>query len=139
MRATQVVLTRCGAMDDMDADLREALERHCPGVPVRRTRHAPDTLWRVADGEEVGLAELHGKHVTAVCAIGNPGGFYRTLEELGAVVQERRPFRDHTVIPEAALVADRMVVTTEKDAVRMTNAPENVLALGIALRDMGNQ
>ncbi|MCL4693013.1 MAG: tetraacyldisaccharide 4'-kinase [Candidatus Hydrogenedentes bacterium] len=142
-RATQVILTRCGAMDDMDsmdgmdAGLAEALRRYCPNAPVRRTRHAPDSLWRVADGEATSLEELRGQRVTAVCAIGNPDGFYRTLEELGAVVVERRGFRDHAVVPPEALAADGMVVTTEKDAVRMTDAPENVLALGVALRDVG--
>lgn len=141
-RATQVILTRCGAMDDMDsmdgmdAGLAQALRTYCPEAPVRRTRHAADSLWRVADGEAVALEELRGQRVTAVCAIGNPGGFYRTLEELGAVVAERRAFRDHAVIPREALVADGVIVTTEKDAVRMADAPENVLALGIALRDV---
>jgi len=144
-RATQVILTRCGEMDDMDlmdgmdAELAEALRRYCPDAPVRRTRHAPDRLWRVADGEEVALEALRGKAVAAVCAIGNPGGFYRTLEDLGAVVTERRSFRDHVVIPREALVADGTVVTTEKDAVRMASAPENVLALGISLRDVGER
>jgi tetraacyldisaccharide 4'-kinase len=144
-RATHVILTRCGAMDGMDsmdkmdgmdAKLAEALRRYCPNVPVRRTQHMPDKLWRVSDGEEVALDELRGKPVTAVCAIGNPDGFHRTLEELGAVVHERRAFRDHAVIPREALVADGTIVTTEKDAVRMADASENVLALGIALRDM---
>jgi tetraacyldisaccharide 4'-kinase len=141
-RATHVLLTRCGAigkMDGMDTKLADTLRRYCPDAPVRRTRHAPDTLWRVANGEHVTLKELQGKPVFAVCAIGNPGGFYRTLEDLGAVVKEHRTFRDHALIPREALVADEIVVTTEKDAVRITNAPTNVLALGIALRDVGEE
>jgi tetraacyldisaccharide 4'-kinase len=141
-------------MDDMDgargdgtgkaesavsSGLAEALRRYCPNAPVRRTRHVPVGLWRVCDGREVTLDELREKPVTAVCAIGNPGGFYRTLEELGTVVHERRSFRDHAEIPREALVAEGIVVTTEKDAVRMVDAPENVLALGIALRDVGEE
>jgi len=153
-RATQVILTRCGemgGMDEMDgmdemngldrvnAALAAALRQYCPGVPVRRTRHAPDRLWRVCDGADVPLEELQGKPVTAVCAIGNPGGFYRTLEDLGATVNERHSFRNHVVIPPEALIAEGVVVTTEKDAVRMARAPENVLALAIALRDVGGE
>lgn len=138
-RATHVILTRYDVvdrMDGMDRGLAEALRRCCPEAPVRRTRHAADALWRVCNGEEVALEELRGKTVTAVCAIGNPGGFYRTLEGLGAVVAARRAFRDHAMIPRDALVVDGIVVTTEKDAVRMADAPGNVLALGITLRDV---
>ncbi len=41
------------------------------------------------------LDALQGRRVLAVCGIGSPAAFLRTLEQLGVVVQEHRCFPDH--------------------------------------------
>ncbi|MCP4639060.1 MAG: tetraacyldisaccharide 4'-kinase [bacterium] len=134
-RATHFILTRCDQVSDCEPLVRR-LERFCPGIPIRLTRHAPTTLWRVRDGRRVRLNDLRGAEVEAACAIGNPDGFFRTLRTLGATIVERHPFPDHGTIPTEAFNSDRMVVVTEKDAVRMSSASENVYALGIELMDL---
>ena len=134
-RATHVILTHCDRAEDLEGTL-QIIQSHCPQAPVRKTRHAPDNLWHVKDGAILPLEHLRGARVTAVCAIGSPAGFRATLEGLGATVAELRSYSDHAEIPAEAFRAKGIVVTTEKDAVRLANVEENVLALRIALRDV---
>jgi len=134
-RATQLLLTRCDQAHDLDALLRRLADL-APGVPVRKTRHAPVGLWRVCDGVPMPLEELRGRRVDAACAIGNPEAFFATLEALGAVVEARHAFPDHQRFDAAALGRDKTVVVTEKDAVRLENPPENTYALAIELQDL---
>ncbi len=133
-RATQIVLTRCDQADDVAA-LVETVRAHAPGVPIRKTRHAPETLWNTSGGAEMQLSELAGKAIVAACAIGHPESFFKTLEGLGATLAERLTFPDHAAIPEGAFPATGMVVMTEKDAVRGNYSRENLFALGVALED----
>lgn len=133
-RATEIVLTRCDQATDLSA-LRARLAQYAPGAPVRETIHAPDGLWRVADGAPVSLEEARAEPVTAIAAIGNPEAFYHNLTALGFALKETLAFPDHAVIPGDVLQRAGRVITTEKDAMRLNAAPDNVLALRIALRD----
>ena len=133
-RATRIELTRCDQAADLDG-LLARLETLAPGIPVRKTVHAPLGLWRVADGEPLAITAAREAPVTAVSAIGNPEAFHRTLTGLGFTLKDARAFRDHGSIPGEALLSDGLVITTEKDAMRMDAPPENVYALEIALRD----
>ena len=58
-------------------------------------------------------------------AIGNPEAFERTLVALGARVASHRVFPDHHLYSAADLeglgAADRWLVTTEKDAVKLAS------------------
>jgi tetraacyldisaccharide 4'-kinase len=133
-RATSITITRCDQARDLDA-LMKAIETHCPGVPVRKTRHTPSRLWRVCDGEERSLDSLQGAQVKALCAIGNPAAFHETVTSLGAQISDAVTLPDHQPIPPAHLTGD-LVITTEKDAVRMKDCPANVYALAITLEDI---
>lgn len=133
-RATHIELTRCDQAEDLDG-LVHRLETLAPGVPLRKTIHAPGDLWRVSDGARLPLDEARGQSVTAVSAIGHPEAFHRTLRDLGTDLIETRTFRDHAAIPPAALQTDGIVVTTEKDAMRLAAPPDHVYALAITLRD----
>jgi tetraacyldisaccharide-1-P 4'-kinase len=72
----------------------------------------------------------------ALCAIAQPERFVQTIESLGAEVCEIRHFPDHAPISKESLNAREVIVTTEKDAVRIGTAPANVFALSIALEDV---
>ena len=66
----------------------------------------------------------------AFAGIGHPDKFFRMLDELGLDIIARHGFPDHYAYPPAilrrlvndALAADAMLVTTEKDAVRLPPA-----------------
>ena len=136
-RATALLLTRCDQAGNLPA-LRDLLKERCPDIPIRCTTHAPDTLWRINNGELVPLEALRHKPVRAICGIGNPEAFFRTLETLGAEIKDRVIVPDHGGLPQSAFVSDDLIVMTEKDAMRVTSAlPQSASALGIRLADYG--
>jgi tetraacyldisaccharide 4'-kinase len=75
---------------------------------------------------ETGLS-LRGETVLAFAGIGRPGKFFATLTAMGAEIAGAVPFADHCDYPPAVLrrlqrrarAANAMLVTTEKDAVRL--------------------
>ena len=135
-RASHVIVTRCDQADYESIEaLTQTIQEHAPNKPIRKTFHAPETLWNVANGDAMALSDLAGMDIVAACAIGHPESFFRTLEGLGANITKQLVFRDHAAISENALPSDRPVVMTEKDAIRGDYAQENLFALGIELRD----
>ncbi len=72
-------------------------------------------------------AALDGRRVAAFAGIGRPDKFFATLEAMGAILIERRSFTDHhpyrhdelAGLIAGAASADAIVVTTEKDKVRL--------------------
>ncbi len=134
-RATHLLLTRCDQNENI-SPLLEKLQQHCPDLPLRQTTHTPTRLWRICDGKESSLEDLHNQEITALSAIGNPEGFHATLTQLGAILQHTCTFPDHAPIPLQQLPSDTFIITTEKDAMRLpTPVPENIWALGIDLLD----
>ncbi|MEL6481639.1 MAG: tetraacyldisaccharide 4'-kinase, partial [Pseudomonadota bacterium] len=75
---------------------------------------------------ETGLP-LEGAPVVAFAGIGRPEKFFETLREMGAELRLNEAFPDHHVYPDAVLdrllrrarAEGALVVTTEKDAVRL--------------------
>jgi len=134
-RATHILLTHGDRAGRLDPVLRQ-LKSFNPDAPIRMTRHAPRSLWRVKDGQPLDLSALRGKTISAACAIAVPESFFQTLRGLGAEIEHERPFPDHAPLPKDALAAPGLVVVTEKDAVKLTNPPANVYALGIELEDI---
>lgn len=132
-RAHAVILSRTDQAPDL-ASLRRCLEQIVPGAPQILTRHRPSRLADVGGGAEHPLESLAGRRVLAVCGIANPGGLHRTLTDLGAMLVGTAVFPDHHPYGPADLLrVNRMardggaelVVTTEKDAIRMP-APQAV-------------
>jgi len=133
-RATHLILTRCDQCTDLKSTL-DTLEKTCPGLPIRQTRHTPTGIWRVHDGSAYSLDEFRSKPSVAMCAIGNPEGFRKTLHDMNIKLTEFRTFPDHAQIRADDISRSGTVIVTEKDAIRMKAAPENVFALTIELRE----
>jgi len=132
-RADVAVLTRCDQAADLDR-LRARLTRVAPGVAVVESRHAPVGLVST-DGTVEDIDRLRGRRVLAVCGIGNPDAFKRTLAACGADVAGFLAFPDH----HAYTAADRRavhraaddaradaVITTQKDLAKLACAGEGV-------------
>lgn len=134
-RATHITLTRCDQVKEIES-LEQQIHVIHPGISIRKTRHAPCGLWRVAGGQTMPLDTLRGKDVSAVCGIGHPEAFLRTLESLGARIISRNTYRDHSIIPASAIPSEGMTITTEKDAMRLRHAGENLWALAVAMEDL---
>jgi tetraacyldisaccharide 4'-kinase len=95
------------------------------------SRHAPLDLLDGSLGRSRGLAAARGKRVLLLSGLARPGAFRRTVEGLGAEVVGERRHPDHHRFTGADLDAARsaadaaraeLIVTTEKDAVRLPAA-----------------
>ncbi len=73
--------------------------------------------------------DYRGTRVIAFAGVGQPNRFFDTLKGLGAIVVETRVFGDHHIfrpreiaeLKVAARLSDAILVTTEKDFVRLTS------------------
>jgi tetraacyldisaccharide 4'-kinase len=96
-----------------------------PGPQVR-TRYQP-TAWVDPDGTLHPPEALSGVPVLALAGLARPGGFLRTLRQLGADLRGSALFPDHhrftldelRAVEASAARHGARVVTTEKDAVRL--------------------
>jgi tetraacyldisaccharide 4'-kinase len=148
-RAGSVVVTRADQVSaERLKDLRDAIRRIVPAVPIATTTHEPKRLLRIDDDRDP--SELHGKTVFAFCGLGNPPAFRRTLEQLGATLGDFRTFPDHhpytkhDVESLAAWAAQApegtWIVTTQKDWVKIRLAdlggkPLYALRIGLTFLD----
>lgn len=127
-RATALVITRADSAGAVDA-VRRRLEQmgglagDCMEVVFR-----PDRVLSIARGSSESSAWCRGKRAWLVSAIGNNESFSRSARDLGVTVLGATVFRDHhrytagdvrSVRAEAERVGAEIVLTTEKDAVKL--------------------
>jgi tetraacyldisaccharide 4'-kinase len=130
-RAGLVWLSRVDQADAATLERLRALALAATGRPPVESRHRPvDVLdGRLARG--FGLDALRGVRVALVSGIARPLAFRRTVEALGAAVVAEHRFPDHHRFGDGELAGilaavggagPGLVVTTEKDAVRLAPA-----------------
>ena len=102
-------------------------KKFAPNAPTAKASHYPTKLISLT-GEQLNLEEIRNKKVLAFCALGNPAGFYNTLEHLGAKLVDHVEFADHADYSEKMLnkILDRakqlnadFIITTQKDAIKI--------------------
>lgn len=130
-RATEILLTRCDQAQDVGA-IETAIRQHTD-APIEHTVHRPTGFVHLHSGNTLSLETFKGRQVAIASAIGNPDAFRITVESLGIQITESVAYRDHARISANELAGERPVIVTEKDAVKIENAPENLYALSIAL------
>ena len=143
-RADWVLLTKSDLVSSERLhQIQGEIRRVAPGVPMSETIYRPVGLSEIPlkDGASAhqristlvkdrhrNLEQLQGKKVGLVAAIGNPEGFKRTVEKLGAIVVRTYFKRDHSRYSE--LDFQRMAeiqeneslfgwITTSKDGARI--------------------
>ena len=118
-----------------------------PRAPVFFSRHVPQKLWKYPGGESRPFSWLKGKRVLAFCGLGQPESFRHSLKTLEVELAGLKPFRDHQVyrekdkhrlLEEAASLQAEVLITTEKDALKLGNWPDGrtellVLAIGVEI------
>jgi tetraacyldisaccharide 4'-kinase len=122
-RADAFVVTR--ADNDFRFEvLTKQLRQHNTGAPIFRVFTRP-RQWRMC-GQQTILKDLPYKRVAAFCALGNPQGFWNTLDQMGLEVVYRWTFPDHHVYQptqlrritaQALSTGAQALVTTEKDRI----------------------
>ncbi len=107
--------------------LRELARTYTGSDPVE-SRHAPRDILDAPLERSLGLGALAGRRVAVLTGVARPESVRRTVESLGAAVALSRDFPDHhrftlgevdEALAAAAAVGAELVVTTEKDAVRL--------------------
>jgi tetraacyldisaccharide 4'-kinase len=127
-RAQAVALSRADLVEVGEREqIKATVGRYAPRAVWLELAHAPRRLVSSA-GQEQSLDGLRGRRVAAFCGIGNPAGFRRTLEGLGAALAEFREFPDHYAyrradIDSLAAWGERLgaeaLVCTAKDLVKL--------------------
>jgi len=140
-RAHAVILTRSDGQ--CPPSLASALERFNPGAALFHCTMEPRAFVR-PDGETIGLAALKGFSVYAFSGIARPERFEEDLRALGVRLAGSRRFPDHhafrprdmeQVAAEARRAGADVLVTTEKDLVRIGQIPDSSLPLyALAIR-----
>ncbi|MGH8426611.1 MAG: tetraacyldisaccharide 4'-kinase [Gammaproteobacteria bacterium] len=105
-----------------------------PGPPVFRMRYELADAVSLDDGETQPLAAFRATPVRALAAIADPESFFTALERAGLDV-ERHPLPDHAPIAEAVrtLPVDRPLLMTDKDAVKLADAPAHAWRVPLAI------
>lgn len=135
-RASLVWLSKCKSVHDQ---VPEPLGSH----PVIRSCYEARSLVDLELREAGSVQQLVGARVVAVCGIARPKAFEQTLSELGASVRALLDFPDHHRFTRddaddmaRVMRSERaeMVVTTEKDAVRLSGLmPADVRAVALRM------
>lgn len=127
-RADAVIITRA---DQVSAEqirlLRSEIKRYVPDRPIAESRHQPRYLQN--SKQTMPLENLQSQPVAAFCGIGNPRGFFTTLNDLGAQIVGEKIFPDHFAYRDddiralerwaQTLPADTWLLTTQKDWVKL--------------------
>ncbi len=144
-RAGVVVLSRGDLVSDAERRaIRSKAETKAGRLAWAVARHAPLGLLGEGASEEP-LTSLGDRPVAAFCGIGNPEGFWRTLDGVGARVVGFRSFKDHHIYTSMDIVemtrwvrdlGAELALTTQKDSVKLRAAalgPVPLRALRIGL------
>ncbi len=127
-RADYIFLTKSDGTHK-NQHLKRFLRRHTRRAEIIECCHKPQHLVKLfSDHDEFPLDFLKGKKVAALSAIARPASFESFLEQLGADLVARDHFADHhrytakeitDFIDASQKAGAEMIVTTEKDAVRI--------------------
>ncbi len=135
-RADAVVITR-SEFSDLAAAIESVVRRYNRGARLFRATVTPRAWVEHWTGREIGIRIRPFERAGAICGLGNPLAFRRTLESLGVQPVETVEFPDHHryTPQELRRLAQRMIslgatalVTTEKDAVNLCEGWEALIA-----------
>jgi tetraacyldisaccharide 4'-kinase len=129
-RASYIFITKnTGQPNDA---LMQRIRRYNRTAEVIECAHQPLYLQNVFTGERLPLERLRDTFVGSICGIAAPDSFEDGLRKLGARIDLVKRYIDHHRYTEAELTSFinrclrrdlEMIITTEKDAVRMPPLP----------------
>ena len=137
-RASYIFITK--NTGDANFELMRRIRRYNRTAEVIECAHKPLYLQNVFTGEQLPLEALRDAFIGSLCAIAAPESFEGALTKLGARVDLAKRYIDHHYYAEAELISFinrcirrdlAMIVTTEKDSVRMPRLAEADLKVPI--------
>ena len=135
-RADVILITRSDVSDTPQAIERAVRQWH-PGAPVFHARVEAQAWVEHRTGREFGIADRLFEQAGGFCGLGNPQSFRSTLESLGVGLVDWVEFDDHhryrprelrRIAETAGAQGAKALVTTEKDAVNLCEASDDLLA-----------
>ncbi len=137
-RASYIFITK--NTGESNETLIERIRRYNRTAEIIECAHKPLYLQNVFTGEQLPLERLRDAFIGSICGIAAPESFEGALKKLGAHVDLAKRYIDHHYYTEAELTTFinrcirrdlAMIVTTEKDAVRMPRLPETDIKVPI--------
>ncbi len=143
-RAGVIVATRCDQARGGARLVSRTVGLLAPRAPIIETRMVVAELWDVGTGTAVSAAELRGVPALALSSIADPAGLATTARDAGLSIVAEATYPDHHAYwpDDLEAVGARvresgagLIVTTEKDAVRLAGwvPPVRLIAIGIEL------
>jgi tetraacyldisaccharide 4'-kinase len=126
-RASYIFLTKSDGSPD--PELLTLIRQHNSDAELIECAHQPQYLQAVGSGERLPLSRLKGAHIAAFSGIAVPENFENMLRGFGAEIRYNQRFLDHHrfsdeevlhVFDQAKVAQLDFIVTTEKDAVRLS-------------------
>ena len=130
-RASYIFITK--STGESNEQLMQRIRRYNRTAEIIECTHKPLYLQNIISGEQLPLERLRDTFIGSLCAIAAPESFEDGLRKLGARIDLAKRYIDHHRYSEAELQSFinrcirrdlEMIVTTEKDAVRMPRLPE---------------
>jgi len=130
-RASYIFITK--STGESNEQLMQRIRRYNRTAEIIECTHKALYLQNIITGEQLPLERLRDTFIGSLCAIAAPESFEDGLRKLGARIDLAKRYIDHHRYSEAELQSFinrcirrdlEMIVTTEKDAVRMPRLPE---------------
>jgi len=130
-RASYIFITK--STGESNERLMQRIRRYNRTAEIIECAHKPLYLQNIISGQQLPLERLRDTFIGSICAIAAPESFEDGLRKLGARIDLAKRYIDHHRYSEAELQSFinrcirrdlEMIVTTEKDAVRMPRLPE---------------
>jgi tetraacyldisaccharide 4'-kinase len=135
-RADLVVYTRCEGGETLPS---------FPGIPALRSSHCLRGCVALGGGAVTPFTTLHGRRGVAFAGIADPDSFFVALKKEGLELTATVPFPDHCRYDRAGIDSLRQklketggeyLITTEKDAVKLTPFSESLGEVYVAVLEM---
>jgi tetraacyldisaccharide 4'-kinase len=130
-RASYIFITK--STEESNEALVQRIRRYNRTAEIIECAHRPLYLQHILTGEQFPLDRLRDTFIGSICGIAAPESFEQGLRQLGARVDLAKRYIDHHRYTEMELQSFinrclrrdlEMIVTTEKDAVRMPQLAE---------------
>lgn len=146
-RADWVIVSKVPESPDFErlASIQSIVTRFAPNAHVSSCRMAPSSVQTLAGDVSQPIAMLRGAKVVAFSGIARPGAFIEQLRDLGAQVVAERSFGDHHWYTHQDIAELRsafelskaeLIITTEKDAVKLPEAMVKGLPLTVLRQEV---
>lgn len=137
-RASYIFITK--STGEPNDELIQRIRRYNRTAEIIECAHRPLYLQHLLTGERLPLERLRDSYIGSICGIAAPESFEGVLRDLGAKLDLAKSYIDHHRYTETEVLSFinrcvrrdlEMIITTEKDAVRMPRLTPDQLKVPI--------